>query len=946
MAASQGLSGVLRGAHKPDIERCLERIAQAERLLAPVSASVQEAERVLATVRCELTSRASPAEKEKGIASPKLAGFSPRRDPPARQTSGSARRGSEATEAGAAHGPPSPAGAGLQLPVGPISEDVNGGAEVPQSAAIKAAMSMDQVVISSIEQHQDGALSTRSGVVSAMPTPKRLVPREAVSIASLAPKLQRSTTRMGMPFTPMIYPDSQRLLVWTGIGIFYIVFEAFAIPFNIAFDWEAAGWSFLFVSSMDLYFIIDICLTFITAYRNEADRLETNYAKIAKRYAKSWMVPDLASGIPWEWLPVRSKYGQLTKMTRMLRLARLLRLVKVSTSVSEKARMYLEVHPSMQFMMGVISVILLLVGVTHWTACGWYMVGSRTVDPGVTTWVESFVPAGSDSSTEYLYAVHFALTTMTTVGYGDITAKNPGEVTYVIFLLLIASIVFPYIMGKVADLLFELNNEDRAMSEKMNVLGKYMKWRCVPPRLFRAIRCHLQFLWETSKGFEEYEDDIMTQLPPVLRKELAYHIFGNVLRSVPFFAWMLECDACLKDLSNLIDNLILSRGDFVIRTGDPNDAIYVLVKGTVRVSLNDGGIDLLEDETHGDADDGETSPTQGRTFGLNIDAPSMEEIDAQSLPETALNAAEAIRKIQRALNLKSKERRTNRKKPPPSGDIFRSRSLTEARFKLMDEDEDRRIAAVNIQRLWRMKKIRRESGLSESHLHGHESGPSRSKQLGTTFMNAPAYFGESCLWIPYAEWDTTEPGDCNYNVRCESRCELVVIPREKVKEIIQRFSPWLEERFEMFREAVVSAIAADKGLVPSSKEAAPRRPSMCEGVEVGSHGGHAGYSGDRLPLPLPMYVAAAAASSDDFSPLYPQQMASIMRARATELAHHSRSMASRIDDYNRARFQNSVRARMQRRWPHEHASGRGSPASSLHEPLLGAENIRLPEAGP
>merc|ERR1719343_1070514 len=176
---------------------------------------------------------------------------------------------------------------------------------------------------------------------------------------------------------------------------------------------------------------------------------------------------------------------------------------------------------------------------------------------------------------------------MTTVGYGDITAQNPGEVAYTILLLLIAAIIFPGIVSMVTDIMDTLSAQRKEMTKKMTELGKYMHWRNVPHQTFMGIRSHLQYLWETNQGYDEYEDELKEKLPPTLRNELCYHIYGDTLRHAPFLSWLKDLDVCVKQLSMLVDNLFLSQGDVVFYMGQPNEQVYILIQGAVRISLNE-----------------------------------------------------------------------------------------------------------------------------------------------------------------------------------------------------------------------------------------------------------------------------------------------------------------------------------------------------------------------
>eukprot|EP00419_Tripos_fusus_P081119 CAMPEP_0172942978 /NCGR_PEP_ID=MMETSP1075-20121228/225319_1 /TAXON_ID=2916 /ORGANISM="Ceratium fusus, Strain PA161109" /LENGTH=206 /DNA_ID=CAMNT_0013804403 /DNA_START=81 /DNA_END=699 /DNA_ORIENTATION=+ len=89
-------------------------------------------------------------------------------------------------------------------------------------------------------------------------------------------------------------------------------------------------------------------------------------------------------------------------------------------------------------------------------------------------------------------------------------------------------------------------------------------------------------------------------------------------------------------------------------------------------------------------------------------------------------------------------------------------------------------------------------------------------------VKAPTYFGESSLWLPFNEWDVVSAryaygvafnewdvvsAHYAYGVRCVQCCELLLIPREKLKQLIHDYSPWLRQRFESFRADVITAQA-------------------------------------------------------------------------------------------------------------------------------------------
>ena len=58
---------------------------------------------------------------------------------------------------------------------------------------------------------------------------------------------------------------------------------------------------------------------------------------------------------------------------------------------------------------------------------------------------------------QYVNALYFSVTTMCTIGYGDIKPANNTEYIVVIFLELVAGIIFAYIIGKIGTLFGRYN---------------------------------------------------------------------------------------------------------------------------------------------------------------------------------------------------------------------------------------------------------------------------------------------------------------------------------------------------------------------------------------------------------------------------------------------------------------------------------------------------------
>ena len=74
--------------------------------------------------------------------------------------------------------------------------------------------------------------------------------------------------------------------------------------------------------------------------------------------------------------------------------------------------------------------------IAHILGCGFIILANYMIENGRASWRDDL--AESDSITVYLDALYFAIITMSTVGYGDISPISPHEKLYTIIITIIS----------------------------------------------------------------------------------------------------------------------------------------------------------------------------------------------------------------------------------------------------------------------------------------------------------------------------------------------------------------------------------------------------------------------------------------------------------------------------------------------------------------------------
>ncbi|XP_003368323.1 Ion channel superfamily, partial [Trichinella spiralis] len=162
--------------------------------------------------------------------------------------------------------------------------------------------------------------------------------------------------------------------------------------------------------------------------------------KIAIHYFKGWFIIDVVAAVPFDLLLFNANSDETTTLIGLLKTARLLRLVRVCRKLDR----YSEYGA---------AVLLLLMAtfalIAHWLACIWYAIGSAElpyVDNNIT-WLHHLAnhlqtpyngsTGGPSLRSRYVTALYFTLSTITSIGFGNVSATTDSEKIFTIVMMIL-----------------------------------------------------------------------------------------------------------------------------------------------------------------------------------------------------------------------------------------------------------------------------------------------------------------------------------------------------------------------------------------------------------------------------------------------------------------------------------------------------------------------------
>ncbi|KAM9434651.1 voltage-gated delayed rectifier potassium channel KCNH8 [Clarias gariepinus] len=378
---------------------------------------------------------------------------------------------------------------------------------------------------------------------------------------------------------------------WDWLILLATFYVAVTVPYNVCFigDEDLTRSTTVTDIAVEILFITDIVFNFRTTYVSTSGQVIFDARQICIHYMTTWLVIDLVAALPFDLLYSFSvSVVSVVHLLKTVRLLRLLRLLQKMDRYSQHSAVVLTLLMSMFALLA------------HWMACIWYIIGKKEMDSnGHTTWdigwlhelgkrleipyttVNGSTKRGPSLRSVYIASLYFTLSSLTSVGFGNVSANTDAEKIFSICTMLIGALMHALVFGNVTAIIQRMYSRWSSYHTRTNDLKDFIRVHHLPQSLKQRMLEYFQTTWSVNSGIDSNE--LLKDFPDELRSDIAMHLNKEILELAVFSSLSR---GCLRSLSLHIKTSFCAPGEYLLRQGDALQALYFICSGSMEVLKN------------------------------------------------------------------------------------------------------------------------------------------------------------------------------------------------------------------------------------------------------------------------------------------------------------------------------------------------------------------------
>lgn len=412
--------------------------------------------------------------------------------------------------------------------------------------------------------------------------------------------------------------------IWDYFFIVYVIILTIFIPFIVSFTANTAY--IVVIGSVNfLVMTTEIVLQFMTSYIDDKDNIIENPKLIMILYLKSWFFIDIITWFPYSLCALEPSYypnleynlrfdQDIALLQKLLTLIPLIQMLKILMKgqlhsilkiFSDLLRINSQIERLIYFLF---SFVLM----NHVVACLWFFTSNlQYFNPNC--WVVKLGYIDKTIGELYLACYSWSLATITTIGFGNISAGTSIERLYNLIVMSFGVVMFSFAIGSLSSIVNISDRKAEKMTQKLQMLSLIQKEYKINKEISQRIRASIKY--DHNQNNLSDNNNFLQDLPSRLGMELTKIMIDSKIKEMSFF---IQYPSLFAHIAPFLKSVQFIQRDVLYKPNDKIQEMYFISAGTVSFCLgqeyNEKEIKMIKKHNNF----GEIEMCIGEVLGYNI----------------------------------------------------------------------------------------------------------------------------------------------------------------------------------------------------------------------------------------------------------------------------------------------------------------------------------------